>query len=168
MGGLKIIAVILSAGAFVYTAPAALPEKKRLGTTKGAFMTALCLVCAFLLSEAVYILSKALWGVSPAVLLCVLSAFAFSKTAEYIFFSECTGANLPAVCALLALFCPAAESAWQTVLYALCTAVGVIVMLTALSSVIRRISHSDAPSPLKGLPSLLLVLGLCALAFGGF
>lgn len=168
MGGLGVLAGILSACAFVFLAPAALPERELLRNTKSAFMTALSLACAFLLTDAVYMISHALWGSFASVIICVFFSFVLSKTAEQIILSERKSLNLAAACAVLVLSQPEAESAAEKVLFAVGVAVGIIILLTALSSVLRRISHSDAPRALKGLPSLLLVLGLCALAFGGF
>ncbi len=169
MGDLGLfVSGVLASCALVYAAPAALPEKEMLRHTKGAMLTGLSVACSFLLADGVYITADALWETQTAVLLCVIFSFIFSKTAEQVILSERKSLCLPAVCTVLVLTQPYAGSALETVLYAIGTAVGVILLLTALSPVIRRMKVSDAPRPLKGLPSLLLILGLCALAFGGF
>lgn len=158
----------LSSCGLVFLSPAALPEGELLKSTKGAFMTALSLACSFLLTDAVYMTASALWGDYVSVMLCVVFSFVFSKAAEQIILSGRKSLHLAPSCAVLVLTQPYLQSAFETVFFALGTAAGIILLLTALSPVIRRIKASDAPRALKGLPSLLLVLGLCALAFGGF
>ncbi len=163
-----LIAGALSSCALIYTAPAALPEKNLLGSLKSAFMTSLSLACAFLLTDAVWLTANALWGVNAAVMLCALFSFIFTKLTVWVFTPNTHTSFLTASAAVLVLTQPQAVSWMDSVLFAIGTAVGIIGLLTALSPVLRRSNFSDAPLCIKGLPSLLFILGISALAFGGF
>ncbi len=163
-----ITAGMLSSCAFVYTSPAALPEKSLMKTTEGAFMTSLCLVSTFLLTDAVWITADALWGVSASLILCAFFSFVFSSAALWIIMPGTSTFSIAPSALVLVLTQPQTASVSESIMYAIGTAAGIILLLSALSPILRRAAFSDAPRCLKGIPSLLLVLGICALAFGGF
>lgn len=169
MGDIEsLFAGVFSSCALIYLAPAALPEKSLWKTTRNAFMTALALACSFLLTNAVRMLSSALWGVEVTVLLCVLFAFIFARATVWAFMPEAETVFLTASTAVLVLAQPKSSGWSEAVMLAVGTAVGVILLITALSPAVQRIRQSDAPKCIKGLPSVLFILGLAALAFGGF
>lgn len=170
MGGLEmLLAGMLGSCALIYTSPAALPEQSVRNSSFNAFLTSLTLSCAFLLTDAVFVLSDALWhSTKISLMLCALFAFIFSKAAQWAIIPNMPSLFLPACTAVLVLVQPQSSDAVGYIMYALGTALGVIIIITALSPAIRRISLSDAPRCVKGLPAALLILGLGALAFGGF
>lgn len=170
MGGLNMLfGGMLTSCAFIYAAPAALPEQSVRTSTRCAFMTSLTLSCAFLLTDAVYVLANALWSsVQLSLMLCAFFSFVFAKSAQWAFLPNMSSVFLPACTAVIVLVQPQTADAVESVMYALGTALGIIIVLTALSPALRRISLSDAPKCVKGLPATLLILGLGALAFGGF
>lgn len=133
-----------------------------------AFNFSLCLACVFLLTDAVHLLSGALWSTNTAVLITCLSAFVFSLAALRIFAPDFPLALLSTSSAVLALAQPERADWGSTALSALVTAIIIIIIITAISPALRRIKHSDSPRCIKGLPSMLLILGLAALAFGAF
>lgn len=169
MGSLEaLLAGIFTSCALIYLAPSALPEMSLWKTTRSAFITSLALACAFLLTDGVRMLSSALWGTEVTVLLCVFFAFFFARAAVWAFMPGADTVFLAASAAVLVLAQPKSSGWGEAVMLAVGTAVGVIILITALSPAVQRVRLSDAPKCVKGTPSVLFILGLAALAFGGF
>ena len=110
----------------------------------------------------------ALFGTSAALILCAVSAFAFSHLLSAALMPDTDTVFLAASALVLTLTQPRFSSWGEAVLSALGTALGIIILLTALSPALRRLSLSDAPKCVKGLPCILFILGVSALAFAGF
>ncbi len=169
MGDIGLLSAgVFSSCALIYSAPAALPKQKIWGSTADAFMISLVLSGAFLLTDGVWMLACSLWGISYAVLLCAVSAFAFSSALSCALMPDADTVSAAASALVLTLVQPRFSSFGESVLSSVGTALGIIILLTALSPVLRRLSLSDAPRSMKGLPSILLILAIAALAFAGF
>lgn len=137
-------------------------------STAKAFNYSLCLACVFLLANGVFLISDALWSINIAVLVTALSDFVFSCAATHIFAVDFPPAVLSAASFAL-IFVQGDKADWKGMaLSAFITALAAVAIITALSPALRRNGHSDAPQCLKGLPAMLLILGLAALAFGAF
>lgn len=162
-----LFAGIFSSCALIYLAPAALPVYDIKNVSR-AFYVSLSLAAAFLLTGSVYALSGACFGDTAATLICVLFAFLFGRLTVRGMCPESDGTSTAVSAAVLVLTQPAASDWGQAVMTALGTAAGIVIIMTALSAAVKRISLSEAPHCIKGLPSALLILGLAALAFDGF
>ncbi len=168
MGNTELLtAGVLSSCALVFAAPAALPEERLLCSVRSAFLTSLALACAFLLTDGARMLSDALWGETASVIICALFSFLTARTALKLILPEESSVFLPAAVAVLVLTQPERAGWGASVLGSVCTAAGVMVFITALSPVLHRIRLSESPRCVRGLPSVLIISGLCALAFSG-
>ncbi len=169
MGDIGLLSAgIFSSCALIYSAPAALPKQKLWGSTADAFMVSLALSGAFLLTDGVWMLAYSLWGISYAVILCAVSAFAFSSALACALMPDADTVSVAASALVLTLAQPRFSAWGESVLSSLGTALGIIILLTALSPALRRLSLSDAPRCMKGLPCTLLILAIAALAFAPF
>lgn len=169
MGDIGLLSAgIFSSCALIYSAPAALPERKAWSSTRDAFMTSLALSGTFLLGDGVWMLSDSLWGTSSALILCAVSVFIISEGFAWALFPEINTSFLAASALVPVLSQPRFPLWGQSALSALGTALGIVILITALSPAMRRISLSDAPQCVRGIPSLLFILGIAALAFAAF
>lgn len=135
---------------------------------RGTFMTAITLACAFLLSHAVWLVSDSLWGIVPAFFLLSLFSFVFSHCAIWAITPEYGADFLPAAAVLLTLSQPLKSGISPAVISSIGTALALIAIIAALIPAVRRITFSDAPRCVRGIPAVLLILGIAALAFAGF
>ncbi len=162
------VAGIFSSCALIYLAPAAFPMSDIKSSVRASFASSLSLAAAFLLTGSVYAPAKTFLGDPAADLLCVLFAFIFSCLTVRGICPNADIVSTAASAAVLVLTQPDVSDWSRAVMLAMGTAVGIIILITALSQAVRRMSLSDSPECIKGLPSALLILGLTALAFGGF
>ena len=133
-----------------------------------ALRTALALACAFLLTSAVFMTVRAFSQPPLPFLLCAVSAFGFSRLSLWIFTPETGNIFICPAAAVLALVQPAFSGLAEALLSSLGTAAAAVVLITALSPVLHRISLSDAPACFRGLPAALVISGITVLAFSGF